>query len=214
MFYDAIANDHGLPHDPFKGLVVPRPIGWISSLDARGRPNLAPYSFFNAVSDNPHLVMFASHTRKDSLRNIEVTGEFVCNLAVWELRRAVNASSVPAEAGVSEFEVAGLEMAPSVKVAPPRVAAAPAALECRYVQTVVLAGADGAPSAYQMVLGHVVGIHISDEAIVEGIVDVTRFKPIARLGYRQYAVVTEAFEMDRPRDVEAARAQLEKPDAA
>jgi len=209
MFYDAIANDHGLRHDPFKGLVVPRPIGWISSLDRDGRPNLAPYSFFNAIADHPHLVMFSSEGRKDSLTNIERTGEFVCNLAGWQLRHRMNASSVAAPPEVSEFEVAGLAMAPSVKVRAPRVAAAPAALECRCVQTVKLTDVDGVPSSYHMVIGQVVGIHIADEAIVDGIVDVTRLMPVARLGYRQYAVVTEAFEMNRPRDVEIARAEAD-----
>jgi flavin reductase (DIM6/NTAB) family NADH-FMN oxidoreductase RutF len=209
MFYDAIANDHGLPHDPFKGLEVPRPIGWISSLDRDGRANLAPYSYFNAISDHPHLVMFSSGGRKDSLTNIERTGEFVCNLAAWDLRHRMNASSVAASPEVSEFDVAGLQMAPSIKVRPPRVAAAPAALECRYVETVKLTDADGVPSSYHMVIGQVIGIHITDAAIVGGIVDVTRLRPVARLGYREYAVVTEAFEMNRPRDVEIARTEAE-----
>jgi flavin reductase (DIM6/NTAB) family NADH-FMN oxidoreductase RutF len=114
---------------------------------------------------------------------------------------------VAASPEVSEFDVAGLQMAPSIKVRPPRVAAAPAALECRYVETVKLTDADGVPSSYHMVIGQVIGIHITDAAIVGGIVDVTRLRPVARLGYREYAVVTEAFEMNRPRDIEIARTE-------
>ena len=196
MFYDAIENSHGLKHDPFKALVAPRPIGWISSLSPDGVANLAPYSYFNAVANRPNFVIFSSTGRKDSISNIEATGEFVCNLATWDLREAMNQSSASVGAGVDEFELAGLEKAPSRMVKPPRVAASPVALECTYYTTVEL------PSSgdWQNLVGfgQVVGIHVDDEVIVDGMVDVTKFKPIARLGYHDYAVVDEIFSMLRP----------------
>ncbi|MGI9412937.1 MAG: flavin reductase family protein [Hyphomicrobiales bacterium] len=196
MFYDAVENDHGLRHDPFKALVVPRPIGWISSLGPDGVLNLAPYSFFNAVSNRPNIVMFASGGRKDSLENAEASGEFVCNMATWELREQMNQTSAPVGAEVDEAQMAGLEMVPSRLVRPPRVAASPVALECKYLQTVHLPPSNGAVNA--VVFGHVIGIHIDDSVIEDGKVDVARFKPIARLGYRDYAVVDELFSMTRP----------------
>ena len=120
MNYDAIKNKHGLRHDPFKAIVAPRPIGWISTLDAEGRANLAPYSFFNALGDNPHVVMFSSSGWKHSVANVEATGEFVCNLATWDLRELMNESSAPFPEGTSEFEATGLTPASSVAVKPPR----------------------------------------------------------------------------------------------
>lgn len=198
MFYDAIANDHGLKHDPFKALVVPRPIGWISSLDHEGRLNLAPYSYFNAVSDRPNIVMFSSSGRKDSIANIEDTREFVCSLATFDLKDRMNQSSAPYPREVSEFEASGLETAPSRMVKPPRVAASPVALECRYLQTIALADENGVPADSWMVLGQVVGIHIDDALITDGMVDITKARPIARLGYMDYAVVDEVFDMQRP----------------
>src|SRR5688572_21119226 len=120
MFYVPAEGDHGLPHDPFKAIVAPRPIGWISSLDVEGRPNLAPYSFFNAIASNPHIIMFASTGRKHSLSNIEATGEFVCNLATWDFREAMNETSATLAEGDNEFDFAGLSPLPSRLVAPPR----------------------------------------------------------------------------------------------
>jgi len=198
MHYDPRVNDHGLPHDPFKTLVAPRPIGWISTLDAQGRPNLAPYSFFNAVCDHPHIVMFSSGGAKDSQTNAEATGEFVCNLATLSLRDAMNRTSAPLERGDSEFEFAGLEMAPALLVAPPRVKASPVAMECRLLQAVPLHGLDGRRGSYTMVLGEVVMIHIDESVLRDGIVDLELAQPIARCGYRDYAAVTELFQMCRP----------------
>ena len=201
MHYDPRNNGHkahGLPHDPFKALVAPRPIGWISSLDREGRANLAPYSFFNAVCEHPHLVMFSSFDRKDSQANVEETGEFVCNLATWSLREAMNVTSAPAEHGVDEFELAGLERAPSVSVKPPRVAASPIAMECIYTMTVPLKGADGTVGRYAAVFGEVVHIHIDDSVMREGKVDLSIAEPIARCGYRDYAHVASLFQMTRP----------------
>jgi flavin reductase (DIM6/NTAB) family NADH-FMN oxidoreductase RutF len=198
MFYDAVANSHGLTRDPFMALVSPRPIGWISTLDANGVVNLAPYSFFNAVSTNPHFVMFSSGGRKDSQRNAEETGEFVCSLATYDLREAMNRTSTHVEPHVDEMVLAGLSPAPSTMVAPPRVAESPVAFECKYWRTIDLPGTDGGPGNHAIVLGQVVGIHIDDAALVNGRVDVTKLRPIARLGYRDYAVIDEVFELGGP----------------
>jgi flavin reductase (DIM6/NTAB) family NADH-FMN oxidoreductase RutF len=198
MFYDAVANSHGLQWDPFKALVSPRPIGWISTLGQNGVVNLAPYSFFNAVSTDPHFVMFSSGGRKDSQRNAEETGEFVCSLATFELRKAMNRTSQHVGPEVNEMEMAGLTPAPSKIVAPPRVAESPVAFECNYWRTIELPGPDGGPGTHSIVLGQVVGVHIDDAVIVDGKVDITKLKPIARLGYGDYAVIEEVFELSRP----------------
>jgi flavin reductase (DIM6/NTAB) family NADH-FMN oxidoreductase RutF len=198
MFYDAVANTHGLAFDPFKALVAPRPIGWISTLGRSGIVNLAPYSFFNAVSEDPHFVMFASGGRKDSQRNAEETGEFVCSLATYELREAMSRTSVPVGPEVDEMQLAGLTPAPSRLVAPPRVNESPVAFECRYWRTIDLPGPNGGPSKHAIVLGQVVGVHIADEVIVGGRVDVTKLRPIARLGYGDYAVIDQVFTLPRP----------------
>jgi flavin reductase (DIM6/NTAB) family NADH-FMN oxidoreductase RutF len=197
MFYDAGRNDHGLRHDPFKALVVPRPIGWISSVSRGGILNLAPYSFFNAVSTDPHIVAFASYGRKDSLVNAEEQGEFVCNLATWDQRDELNASSAMVGPEVDEFALAGLETEPSRMVKPPRVKGAPVHFECVWLQTVPMKGRDGRLS-YFLVFGEVVGVHIEDRFIHDGIVDTAAMKPLARLGYHDYSVVDEVFTMKRP----------------
>ena len=198
MFYDALKGDHGLPHDPVNALVAPRPIGWISTLSADGVPNLAPYSYFNLMASRPPVVVFGSGLVKDSQLNAEVTGEFVCNIAGWDLREEMNRSSAQVGADVDEFALAGLETAPSTLVRPPRVARALAALECRYVQTVPLPTGTERPHFFSMVIGLVVGVHIDESVIVDGHVDVTRIRPLSRLGYMDYAVVNEVFAMQRP----------------
>jgi len=198
MFYDAVANTHGLKWDPFKALVSPRPIGWISTLGENNVVNLAPYSFFNAVSTDPHFVMFSSGGRKDSQRNAEETGEFVCSLATYELRDAMNRTSQHVAPEVDEMVLAGLTPAPSTLVSPPRVAESPVAFECKYWRTIDLPGPNGGPGTHAIVLGQVVGVHIDDRVIVEGKVDVTKLKPLARLGYGDYAVIEEVFELPRP----------------
>lgn len=203
MFYKA-SEPHGMKHNPFNGLVVPRPIGWISSMDKDGNVNLAPYSFFNAVSYHPPQVMFCAtspHTNddgpKDSVRNIIETGEFVHNMATWPLREAVNKTSVAAPHGVDEFEVAGLTKAPAEMVAPPRVKESPIHLECKLVQVVDLP-ASQENGSNTVIFGEVVGIHISDDVIVDGMVDIHKVDAISRLGYRDYARVTDVFTMNRP----------------
>lgn len=201
MHYDPRQRPPDLRHDPFKALVVPRPVGWVATLDAGGRPNLAPYSFFNAVSDRPPLVMFSSGGRKDTLRNIEATGEFTCSIASWDLREAMNMSSAAVAPGVDEFALAGLERAPSRFVLPPRVARAPAAFECRLWKTLPLPAPEGRPDAgYTVVFGEVVGVYIDDAFIRDGIVDTGAMRPLARLGYMDYSVVTpeSVFTMNRP----------------
>lgn len=197
MFYDAGRNDHGLRHDPFKALVVPRPIGWISSVSRDGVLNLAPYSFFNAVSTDPHIVAFASYGRKDSLVNAEEQGEFVCNLATWDQREGLNMSSATVGPEVDEFVLSGLETEPSRMVKPPRVKGAPAHFECVWLQTMPMKGRDGRLS-YFLVFGEVVGVHIEDRFIHDGIVDTAAMRPLARLGYHDYSVVDEVFAMKRP----------------
>ncbi len=199
MFYETARNDHGLPHDPMKALVVPRPIGWISTLNAGGVPNLAPYSFFNLVASPPHIVAFSSGRRKDTQDNIEATGEFVCNLATDDLRNAVNDSAAHVASDVDEFDLAGLTPAPSRLVKPPRVAAAPVHLECVYLQTVALRGRDGADTVWSLVLGEVVGVHIADEFIKDGIVDTSAMAPLSRLGYLDYGVLGKIFALPRPK---------------
>src|SRR6266481_5873325 len=148
MHYEPIKDNHKLPHDPFTALVVPRPIGWITTIGASGVVNLAPYSFFNAVAARPPYVMFASGARKDSQRNAETSGELVANLATFDLRDQMNATSAAVDSAVSEPEIAGLEMTPSVAVKPPRVKRTPIALECKYLKTVGLPGLDGKPHIF------------------------------------------------------------------
>jgi len=195
MFYDAVKNDHGFQYDPFKAIVAPRPIGWVSSLSAEGRANLAPYSYFNAFSQDPHYVAFGSGPRKDSLANIEATGEFAFSLATYDLREKMNATS--AHVAADEFELAGLAKAPCRMIRVPRVAESPAALECRLFQVVPLPDDDGNADNF-LVIGRVVGIHIDDRFIHDGRVDTAAMRPIARLGYSEYATVTEAWRMRRP----------------
>jgi flavin reductase (DIM6/NTAB) family NADH-FMN oxidoreductase RutF len=199
MFYEPDKRDRSvLRHGAFKAIVAPRPIGWISTVDAQGRVNLAPSSFFNGVASRPPLVMFASEGHKDSVANIEATGEFVCNLATWDLREAMNETSAPMPHGASEMERAGLEPAPSRLVRPPRVKAAPCALECRLLRIVALHDLAGKPSGAHVVFGQAVGIHIDDRFIKDGLLDTAAMKPIARCGYDDYAVVEALFSMQRP----------------
>jgi flavin reductase (DIM6/NTAB) family NADH-FMN oxidoreductase RutF len=187
---------HGLSHDPFKAIVAPRPIGWISTVSATGVLNLAPYSFFNAVSDVPPMVMFSSAGRKDSLRNIEATGEFTCSVACQALVDQMNLSSATVATDISEFDLTGLATAPSLVVAPPRVAASPAALECRLWKTVDLPGDRPAT----VVFGHVVAIYVDERVVRNGLLDTAAMRPLARMGYMDYAVVTPetTFTLNRP----------------
>ncbi|MEM7171080.1 MAG: flavin reductase family protein [Pseudomonadota bacterium] len=203
MFYK-VDEPHGLARNPFKSLVAPRPIGWISSQDVEGRLNLAPYSFFNAVAADPPIVMFANngaHSEggaKDSVVNIESTKEFVCNLATWDTRESMNVSSAMVARDRDEFEMAGLTPIASKLVAPPRVKESPVHMECRYLQSLQLPSPDpNQPNT--VVFGQVLGIHIDESILTEGYVDIAKLKPIARLGYMDYCVVEDRFTMTRPK---------------
>ena len=201
MFYDTATNLHGMKYDPFKALVVPRPIGWVSTISNDGVVNIAPYSFFNAMSDKPPYVAFSSAGLKDSLKNINENGEFVCSLANWDLRYEVNTTSAPVPYGVDEFELAGLTAAPSRLVKPPRVKRAPAAFECKLWQTIDLPDERDAKSPrYTVIIGRVVAIHIEDQYIKDGRVDTGAMRPIARLGYMDYGVINpeNVFTINRP----------------
>ena len=191
----------GLSHNPLKAIVSPRPIGWISSRGNDESVNLAPYSYFNAISEQPPMVMFSSaprsKTSKDSLRNVLETKEFVVNIVSGALGEAMNISSGSFPYGTNEFTEAGLAMANCETILVPRVKAAPAALECRLWQTIELpTPEDGAAST--IVLGTVTGVHIADEVIVNGKIDVTIYQPLARLGYKDYTQISALFEMNRP----------------
>jgi len=203
MFYEPSKNNHGLTHNPFKSCVVPRPIGWISTRDLTGKPNLAPYSYFNAICDNPAMVMFAAtttkidHRIKDSVTNAEETGEFVVNIATYELREAMNKTSAELPVGANEFELAQLETEASVLVKSPRVKLSPIHLECTYYQTILLPTNNPAHQS-RLVLGKVIGVHIADHVIVDGKVDLKKVLPIGRLGYMEYGVIDNIFTMQRP----------------
>jgi flavin reductase (DIM6/NTAB) family NADH-FMN oxidoreductase RutF len=198
MDYDPRSEPHNLARDPVTSLVVPRPIGWITTITETGLVNLAPYSFFNLVAGTKHpFVMFSSSGRKHTQHNAETAGEFVFNLATFELRTEMNQTGAALDETISEPEVAGLAMVSSRVVKPPRVALSPIALECQYVQTVPLVGTNGNRTANAIVIGEVVNIHIDDSVIVDGMLDIRRMRPIARLGYMDYCVVDDYFTMMR-----------------
>ncbi len=198
MDYDPRSEPHNLAHDPTTSLVVPRPIGWITTISPVGVVNLAPYSFFNMIASHPPFVMFSSNSRKHSQLHAESGSEFVFNLATYDLRNEMNISGGNYPADVSEPDVAKLAMAPSRKVKPPRVARSPIALECVFSQTVQLVSSNGKKHNYEMLIGEVVNVHIDDAVIVDGMVDMSRLRAIGRLGYRgDYTVVDNIFEMSR-----------------
>ncbi len=214
MYYEPGITPHGLPHDPFKSCVIPRPIGWISTVNAKGQHNLAPYSQFQNVTFDPPIVMFSANQdtigqRKDSVQNAEQTGEFVWNMATYDLRDAVNASAEELPHGVDEFEHAGLEKLPSRLVKPMRVKGSPIQFECVYLNTLRFPGRPPMGTA-DVVFGCVVAIHIDDEVIdPNGLVDVLKIKPLARMGYYDYTYVDNRFEMMIPGNSQALLAGLE-----
>ena len=198
-FYEP-SKGHGLPHSPFKAIVAPRPIGWISTSDGQGRVNLAPYSFFNAFSEVPPIVGFSSYGRKDSLRNAEETGEFVVNLATRPLAEAINLTSAAVAHGIDELAMAGLTAAPCRLVNVPRVAESPAALECKLLRILPITDLEANETNCFLVLGQVVGVHLDSSCLKNGRFDMTAAHTIARCGYQgDYAEVVELFEMTRPR---------------
>jgi len=214
MFYETRKNDHGLPHDPFKSCVVPRPIGWISTISPEGISNLAPYSQFQNLTFDPPYVMFAANQntvgrRKDSVTNAEQTGAFVYNMATYALREAVNLSAQEVLPDVDEFDLAGVTKALSRRVRPYRVAESPVHFECRYHQTLRLPGR-GRMGTVDVVIGEVLGIHIADKWILpDGRIDILGIRPLARLGYYDYTTVDSLFEMVIPGINEDLRSGME-----
>ena len=199
MFYETQARDKSLlPHDPFKAIVAPRPIGWISTRSLDGRINLAPYSFFNAYSSSPPLVGFSSEGYKDSAAFATESGEFVANLASFDLMHPMSETSAPLPRGASEFQHAGLTMASSRLVKPPRVAEAHASLECKVSEIVHLKSHKGKTLENYLVIGEVVAFHIDDAFIKNGRFDTAGAKPLARCGYQDYAVVEKLIALARP----------------
>ncbi|MGB3405944.1 MAG: flavin reductase family protein [Jannaschia sp.] len=197
MFYKP-RDGHALPHDPFRAIVAPRPIGWVSTVSADGLVNLAPYSFYNAVAGRPPMVILSSEGIKDSIRNIEQTGEFVINLATLDLARRMNETSRDLAPDVDEFTISGLSPVKSSLVAPPRVGESPAALECKMTQMVPLPDLNGDPGARLMAIGEVVGIHIDDAFLTDGKFDMVKAGTLARCGYWDYQVTTDLFDMPKP----------------
>ncbi len=214
MHYDPDKNDHGLAHSPFKSCVVPRPIGWISTVSPEGIYNLAPYSQFQNLTFDPPYVMFAANQntlgkRKDSVVNTEQTGEFVYNMATYDLRDAMNRSAAEVPPDIDEFELAGLTKAASIRVKPYRVAESPIQFECRYHQTIRLPG-NGLMGTVDIVIGRVLMVHIKDEVIgSDGRLDILKIRPLARLGYYDYTSVDSIFEMVIPGDNKALLTGLE-----
>ena len=199
MFYTTDENNHGMAHDPFKAIVAPRPIGWIGTKGRDGSFNLSPYSFFNIVSDRPKIVMFSSSGRKHSLKNAQETGFFTASLVSRPLVDQMNASSAPVDYGVDEFELAGLTSKMGEVVDAPYVAEAFAALECRVTQIIEPHGLDGVPSESVMVLGQVLGIHLSEAIIRDGRIDMSLARPVARMGYMDYSDGgVDVFQLRRP----------------
>lgn len=199
MFYRP-EDGHNLPHNPFNAIVSPRPIGWISTRGSDGSENLAPYSFFNAVAYEPPQVMFASTTAKpdrdgtkDSVSNIRDTGVFCVNVVEYTARDVMNVTSGAWDKEVDEFAKAGIERVACDTIPCSRVAGAPASLECKLTKIVQLPGA-----ANFAVFGEVIGVHMRDDCVVDGMFDVTTFQPLARLGYKDYTYVKDVFSLTRP----------------
>jgi flavin reductase (DIM6/NTAB) family NADH-FMN oxidoreductase RutF len=199
-FYEP-SSGHELPHDPFKAIICPRPIGWISTVDAEGRPNLAPYSFFNAVCDAPPAIAFASDGWKDSARNAKATGEFAFNLVTRDLADAMNQSSILHPSSVSEFAEAAIEHRPCRMIAAPCVARSPAVLECKVIEILELKKVDGRRTEYKLVIGQVVGVRIDRAFLKDGLFDFAATRPVMRAGYRGDYVQIEpesVFKIVRP----------------
>ncbi|MCH2093562.1 MAG: flavin reductase family protein [Rhodobacteraceae bacterium] len=201
MFYRP-EDGHGLPHNPFNAIVTPRPIGWISSRGSDGQDNLAPYSFFNAVAYEPPQVMFASTSAKadrgdtkDTVANIRETGAFCVNVVEYAVRDLMNQTSGAWEKAIDEFTIANIAKAECSTIRCARVETAPASLECKLTKIVQLPGATN-----YVVFGEVTGVHLRDDCLIDGIFDVLQFKPLARMGYRDYTTVTDKFSLNRPEE--------------
>lgn len=202
MYYETDKNNHGLRYNPLKACVVPRPIGWISTVAANGRINVAPFSFFNLLSYDPPFVMFSAGTHevdggtKDTVANIQATGEFVYNMATWAQKDQMNQTAMIVDRGVDELQATGLEGVPARLVKPPLIKGSPVHFECTLHQIIDLPGRT--PTAiHHVVIGHVIAVHIDDGALTDGKVDVVKLRPIARLGYKEYISVEEIFQMEK-----------------
>lgn len=201
IFYEPHLRDKAfLPHNPWTALISPRPIGWISTRSKDGAVNVAPYSYFNAVSAVPPIVMFSSDGVKDTLTFAQETGEFVWNMATWELRAEMNQTSANLPRGASEFDYANLATAPCKLVAAPRVALSPVSFECKVTEIVPVKDMAGKAVNNTVVFGQVVGIHLDERYVRNGVVDTSAMRPLSRLGYREYSFVEKTFDMDRPKD--------------
>jgi flavin reductase (DIM6/NTAB) family NADH-FMN oxidoreductase RutF len=203
MYYETDKNDHGLPFNPLKACVVPRPIGWITTISARGVVNLAPFSFFNLLSYDPPFVLFSAGVhekdgeKKDSVNNAEATGEFVYNMATWRQKEQMNQTASLIARGIDEMAATGLEPLPSRLVRPPRVKGSPVQFECRLHEIITLPGRNPLLE-HHLVIGRVVAVHIDDAALTgDGRIDVLKMRPIARLGYKDYASVDSIFQMEK-----------------
>ncbi len=213
MYYETDKNDHGLRYNPLKACVVPRPIGWLTTIDPAGVVNLAPFSFFNVLSYDPPFVVFsagvheADGSKKDTVANVEATGEFVYNMATWAQKEQMNQTAFIVDRSVDEMAAAGLESLPSRLVRPPRVKGSPVQFECRLHQIVTLPGRKPA-SDHHVVIGRVLAVHIDDEALTaDGRIDVLKIRPIARLGYKDYTSVESVFQMEKRMPEDAVVAQ-------
>ncbi len=200
MFFET-DQSHGLPHHPFKACIAPRPIGWVSTINQDGIGNVAPFSFFNGIAQNPPQLMIAVNGKskhaplKDTLQNIENTKEFVVNIATYDLKDAMFRTAAPEHPDTDEAVLAGLDMVPSKLIKPQRIQNSPINLECRLMQTIdLLSESEGEKNT--AIFGHVVGIHIADEVLVDGKVDLTKVNPISRLGYKDYATLGDIFQLD------------------
>ena len=200
MFFET-NQSHGLPHHPFKACVAPRPIGWVSTVSPTGIGNVAPFSFFNGTAQNPPQLMIAINgatphsPAKDTLQNIENTKEFVVNIATWDLRNEMFRTAAPEHPDTDEATLAGLEMVESKLIKPKRIQNSPIHLECRLTQTMELLS-DNPDEKNTAIFGHVIGIHINDDVLVDGKVDLKKVNPITRLGYKDYATMGDIFQMD------------------
>jgi flavin reductase (DIM6/NTAB) family NADH-FMN oxidoreductase RutF len=202
MFYQP-SQGHPFQFDPFKAIVAPRPIGWISTVDVDGKANLAPYSFFNAVAARPPVIAFSSEGLKHSAGNARATGEFAYNVVARPDAEAMNLTSLALSGEVSEFDYADVGMAPCRTIAAPRVASSPATLECKVTHFFELQGLDGRGLGRYVIIGQVVGVHIADRFIVDGRFDAQAAQTIARCGYNDYLATTDIFEMTRPEPLSA-----------
>ena len=205
MFYETNKKNHGLKYDPFKSCIIPRPIAWITTISNNGEDNCAPYSFFNGVASDPPMVMFANNGPaiinkgpKDTFSNIKDNSEFVINISTYNNKDKMNETCFPLAKGESEIDLAKLETRESKIVKPKILSESPINMECKLHQIIDLP-VNNKNEYNGIIIGQVLGIHIQDDYILNGIIDVKKLKPLARLGYMDYSIVDSFFQMNRPR---------------